>query len=439
MDILSIAKENRLLMPFLDRLDLNDLMIGDEDQSGGARQSGLPVALPQTTVRPPSDAAAPAFLKGEPLMLVKAPDAPADFADGLSLPAAVAQGPVGSGAATGSAAGHAFRAVPVRAAPSDGDTDDDAVSLGHGHHVNLRSASGHGHAARAASGHDSKVVADPAGKAVDDPHVRATIDQDVDVDQDIDIDVAVSGATGLDVDADLTADVTIDQIALIDIDVETALPGNGPPVPIASRGVIARDLDIDDVDISNTQDVDIDTQVRVFVNGFAGGVFIRTSIDEDVDVTQSARPVIVLDGDDNGFDIDISQFLDIDLLSDIDIDISEDHGRLYITVSVKDSVASQDDALIALEESADDILDVDLRQSIDVDQKLVVHVDIEQELASLFDIAVDVDADLDVGIRQDADAQIDINALGEVDVDVDGDSQVNISNQLQIRIDFTHA
>lgn len=440
MDIHSITREDRQLMPFLDRLDLDGLMSGAGNEGAGALAQGLPGALPSGVPRPVAEAPGPAAMQGEALMPVKAPEAPAESGDGFALPHG-GGGPVEAGAMAGShagaAAGHGARPGAIHGSHGNGSADD-GPSFSHGPPL-ARPPGGPGQDPRGAPDPTGKDGVDPDGDRSDEPHIRASIDQDVAIDQDADVDVVVSGASGAQVDAVLVTEVSIDQSAVIDLDIDTGRSGGALPLLLPARGGLVHQLDIDEVDVDNSQDIDIDSEVSVFVRGFAGEVFVRTLIEEDAEVTQAARPVIILDGDDEGFDIDISQFLDIDVLSDIDIDISEDGGRLYITVSVKDSVSSQDEALVALQESNDDILDIELRQAVDVDQKLVVHVDIEQELASLFDVTVDVDADMDVDIRQDAEAGIDIDARGEVDIDIDGDSQVNVSNQLQIRIDFTHA
>ncbi|MGL5115762.1 MAG: hypothetical protein ACRC7C_10605, partial [Beijerinckiaceae bacterium] len=212
-----------------------------------------------------------------------------------------------------------------------------------------------------------------------------------------------------------------------------ALPA---PQQVQQSALIDHD-GISEFDVKLTQDIEIDTIVHVDVNGFAGEVIIDTRISEHANVRQEALPTITLTGDEDGFDINISQLLDIDLLSDLDIEIVENGGKLYLTIVVKDSVSGTDTAAINISDGADEWLDVDLIQSADVDQRLTVSVDLEQELAALFDVDVDVDVDLDIDIDQTGEARIGFAPGQEIDVGLDGDSEIDLVNNIHIRIDFT--
>jgi hypothetical protein len=222
----------------------------------------------------------------------------------------------------------------------------------------------------------------------------------------------------------------------------TGEPFAGEPGPAADpaaqapRPLIDHD-GVSEFDASLAQDIDIDTIVHVDVNGFAGEVVIDTRLSEEADVRQDVLPTITLTGDEDGFDINISQLLDIDLISDVDIEIVENGGKLYLTIAVNDRVVGQDVAAVDIADGGDVWLDVDLVQDADIRQSLSIDIDVEQELAALFDVDVDVDAVLDIDVSQAGDARIGLSPGDEIDVDLDADSEVDIVNTLSIRIDFT--
>jgi hypothetical protein len=397
MDDRSTGKETRSLAPFLDLLDLHDLMLA-EDEAGSAAKVALPGRL-----------------------------APA-----AAAPAAAQDGPSHFDAKLG----------PLPAAPPPPEPDADHATLGmpkmypieapqpFALHLSTASSASGVMVAKAAGG------GSPAGKAAKEPAhtsekeaqepdsieldgIRARIEQQADIDQDSDTDVTVR-ADHADIDICVDADAKVDQDAAIIIHADDR--------PSINSG--------DDIAIAGRQTIDIDTTIRVDVTCYSVDVIITTALSEQADVDHVGRAVFRADAGDGIFDIDISQYLDIDLLSDIDIDIREIDDRLYIDLSVRDIAGGADSVRMDVTESADSILDVTLQQLADISQRVSVKIDIEQELARLFDIDVEVDADADVRISQRADAVADLRMDGGTDWEVDGESEIDVENQIRIRIDF---
>jgi hypothetical protein len=405
MDDRSIGKETRTLAPFLDLLDLHELVLAGEEAGGTAA-----AALPGTGAQPRAaqgQADAPASFEAKLGPLPPAPAAPAADADAGPQAALPGQPAV--------AAPMGLSAPVVESAGAMTTAKAAASSAAHGKFAK----EGHAHATHTDATHHEREL----------DGIRVRIDQDVDVDQDIDADVAIE-ADDVDLNIDVEATVDADQTAAVSIRAETA---EGPPhAAMAASAAVG-----DDVSMDGRQDVDTDTIIRVDVTGYAGEVVITTSLTEEADIDQAAQAVFRADAGDEVFDIDVSQFLDLDLLTDIDIDIREIGGRLVIDLSVRSEAEGDDIIRLDVSESADDVLDVDLEQRADIDQRVSVDLTVEAELARLFDIDVDVDADVSVEVRQNADVDGVIAEDGSAAWDAESSSEIDIDNLIRIRLDFS--
>ncbi len=400
MEDRSVGKETRNLTPFLDLLDLHDLILA-EDDAGAIAKAALPGRLAPSTVPKPAANSDPGQDGGKLMPLPAAPAAPQPDADaptvGMMAPAQAAMAQPLTMQATGavSSAGAAVAkgahggAAPAKAAKEPGSPSHDSDG--------------------------------------DDAHdldgIRVRIDQDADVDQDAEAEVTIR-AGNADVSIRIDADAEVDQRAAVFIQAETAM----------EDGAVANVSE--EASIAGRQDVDIDTVVRVDVTGYTGEVVITIGLGEQADVDQRALAVFQADAGHDVFDVDISQHIDVDLQSLIDIEVREIGGRLHINLLVNDIADGEDVMQLEISESSDDILDVSLRQLADLDQRVSVNLDVEQELAKLFDIDVDVDADSDVHVTQIAVADAKLGPDGQADWDLDGESRIEIDNQLHIRIDF---
>jgi hypothetical protein len=395
----SRGKETRSLLPYLDLLDLHDLILLDED-AGKIAQLTLPGRLAPTPTAPLATVGGSdqfSFGLG-PLPYV--PPAPASGSGAFfdlpkADPAALPQG-------------FALQATGATAVPG----------------ASAAKAAGGSVAAPGVNGGQSAkpAEADP-GEATTLDGIRVRITQDADIDQESDASIEIR-ADDVEVSIRAEADLEVDQDAAIGIRAASA--------PAAS----SQGKPVEEVAIAGRQAIDIDTKITVDVTGYGGEVVVSMQLSEEADVDQDISATFRADAGDEVFDVDISQFIDIDLLSDLDIDIRSIDGRLYIDLSLKDVAKGEDTTRIDVTESADDILDVDLRQAADIDQRLSLDLDVEQELARLFDIDVEVDAEADVEVRQAADVEGLLGANGSADWDVEGRSEIEVDNELRIRIDF---
>ncbi|MGL4240932.1 MAG: hypothetical protein ACRCTI_07450 [Beijerinckiaceae bacterium] len=401
MDDRSIGKETRDLTPFLDLLDLHDLILAGDD-TGGVARSKLPGVAAGASRPAAEDASAQSVAKLAPLPSAPAASAPVD-ADGPAE-AIMQSAPVAA-------------AQPLSVFMPGGASGVGALSAKSG----------------AAAGQSARPSKEPASSreiSADEDRdidgIRARIEQNADVDQDADAEVMVR-ADNTEVSVRVDADAEVDQQAAIRIEAE-AHP--------------ADEQDIDpshDISIAGGQEVDIDTVVRVDVTGYIGEVVVNVVLSEKADVDQQAIAIYEADTGNDVFDIDISQYIDVDLLSDIDISVREVGGRLYIDLLISDVAQGEDVLRLEVEESADDVLDISLRQHVDIEQRISVDLDVESQLAELFDIDIDVDAESDLHVRQVAAADADLAPDGRTDLDLDGESRIEIDNQLHIRIDFSAA
>ncbi len=401
MDDLSRGKETRSLAPFLDLLDLHDL-IQVEEEAGKVSQSAL-VGRPapeKAAPAAPEDGGAHFSAKLGPLPSPPPAPAPDQHDVHFHLPKAE------PAASPQTFAVH----VPGTMAVQEAAT--------------AKAAAAGTAAAGAKAGQGPAQSADvDNGPDVDIDGIRVRIKQDADIDQDTDASVEIRGD---DVEVSIRADAEME----VNQDAAIALRSTSRP-PAA-----AADRPTEEVAIAGRQAIDIDSSIEVDVTGYTGEIVMTIAFSEDADVDQDIRAIFRADAGDDVFDIDVSQYIDVDLLSYLDIDIRMVGGRLHVDIFLKDVADGVDSTTIEVTESGDDILDIDLRQRADVDQRVSVDLDVEQELARLFDIDVDVDAEAEVVVRQAATVEGVLGPDGSADWDVDGGSEIEIENQIRLRIDL---
>jgi len=192
--------------------------------------------------------------------------------------------------------------------------------------------------------------------------------------------------------------------------------------------------DGDDIHIVQTALVDQDADV--LLNGWMGDSKIRIFMDNDADMDQDVD--IDLDHDGNGgMFLRLDQWMTIDQETEIDLDIYEVMGILYVDLWLKNEVDLEQDTELDLMmggwngESrilADNHLAV--RQHTDVD------VDIDDDLEAQFDIKVAVG--IKQAIRANQDADIDLSYTnGSLGVDVDATQTALIDQDTTLKIDFS--
>ncbi len=403
MDDLSRGKETRSLAPFLDLLDLHDL-IQVEEGAGKVSQSAL-VGRPapeKAAPAAPEDGGAHFSAKLGPLPSPPPAPAPDPHDVHFHLPKAE------PAASPQTFAVHVPGTMAVQEA-----TTAKAAAAGTAV-AGAKAGQGPAHSADVDNGPDVGIDG-----------IRVRIKQDADIDQDADASVEIRGD---DVEVSVRADAEME----VDQDATIALRSASRP-PVA-----AADHPTEEVAIAGRQAIDIDSSIKVDVAGYSGEIVMTIGLSEDDNVDQNIRATFRADAGDDVFDIDVSQYIDVDLLSYLDIDISMAGGRLHVDVSLKDIADGEDSTIIEVAESRDDILDIDLRQRADIGQRISVDLDVEQEVARLFDIDVDVDAEAEVVVRQSAEVEARFGA-DDIDWEVDGGSEIEIENQIRLRIDFSPA
>jgi hypothetical protein len=210
--------------------------------------------------------------------------------------------------------------------------------------------------------------------------------------------------------------------------------GTPPPLDGPETGGIPLAVpDGDDIHIVQT--VLVDQDAEVLLNGWIGDSKIRIFAENDADMDQDVD--VDLDLDCNGrMVLRLDQSMKIDQETEIDLDIYEVKGVLYVDLYLRNEVDIDQDTEIDLMMdgwSGPSFVDVDnnlaVRQHTDVD------VDIEDDLEEKFAIKVAV------GVKQ----AIDVDQVGDVDVtyaggafgvDVDAIQTATIEQDTTLKIDF---
>jgi len=191
--------------------------------------------------------------------------------------------------------------------------------------------------------------------------------------------------------------------------------------------------DGDDIHIVQTAYVDQDAEV--LLNGWVGDSKIRIFAENDADMDQDVNVSLELDG--NGrMVLRVDQSMRIDQETEIDVDIYEVKGVLYVDLYLRNEVDVEQNTEIDL------MMDgwsgpsfVGINNDFDIRQHADVDVDIEDELEEKFAIKVAV------GVKQ----AIDVDQVGDVDVtyadgafgvDVDAVQTAMIDQDITLKIDF---
>jgi hypothetical protein len=188
-------------------------------------------------------------------------------------------------------------------------------------------------------------------------------------------------------------------------------------------------------DIHIVQTVLVDQDAEVLLNGWIGDSKIRIFAENDADMDQDVKVDLDLDG--NGrMVLRLDQSTKIDQETEIDLDIYEVDGVLYVDLYLRNEVDINQDTEIDLMMdgwSGPSFVGVD--NNLDVRQHANVDVDIEDDLEEKFAIKVAV------GLKQ----AIDVDQVGDVDVtyadgafgvDVDALQTATIEQDTTLKIDF---
>ena len=206
----------------------------------------------------------------------------------------------------------------------------------------------------------------------------------------------------------------------------SGMPGQ-MPIPIAVP-------DGDDLHIVQTAFVDQDAEV--LLNGWIGDSKIRVFMENDADIDQDVD--IDLDYDSSGrMFLRLNQLMTIDQETEIDLDIYEVKGVLYVDLHLRNEVDVEQDTELDLMMggwNGGSLVyannDLDVRQHTDVD------IDIDDDLEEQFKIKVAVG--IKQAIHTDQDADIDLTyANGAFGVDLDAIQTATIEQDTTLKIDFS--
>lgn len=204
-------------------------------------------------------------------------------------------------------------------------------------------------------------------------------------------------------------------------------PAPTPGVPLAVP-------DGDDIHVVQTAFVDQDADV--LINGWIGESKVRLFVENDADMYQDVD--IELDRDGNGrMLLRLNQSMIIDQETEIDLDIYENNGVLYVDLYLKNNVdLEQDTELDLMMDGWRGRSYVFVNNDLDVRQHTDIDVDIDDDLEEKFAIKVAIGVKQSIDVDQDADIDLSHshNGLG---VDVDATQVALIDQDTTLKIDFS--
>jgi hypothetical protein len=187
--------------------------------------------------------------------------------------------------------------------------------------------------------------------------------------------------------------------------------------------------------VSVSQIAVVDQEASLIVNGYAGAIVARLSIDQDILMDQEVDIDIAID-DGGHFNIMLDQEVRIDQDVEIDLKIFDIDGVLYIEMVLHDSVEVEQSTTVDLQ-----IGDgppggtVEINQDIEMDQDVDIDLDIEDDLEERYEIGVNIET-LQVA-DVDQIAAIDIAQWsGGIDLDVTATQTAAIEQHTTIEVDF---
>jgi len=211
-----------------------------------------------------------------------------------------------------------------------------------------------------------------------------------------------------------------------------ALPGG----PVAQQNpAIPEEAEETGHDIAVSQIADVDQDATILVEGYVGSVVTRFHVDQDIRMDQDADIDVDVDGSGH-FRIFIGQRMYINQETEIDIDIYDEGGILYVDLFLRDLVEVDQDVDIDF-----DLYDglggneLTIVQDLEMDQDTDIDIEIEDELEDRYTVRVDVAVRQDVDAEQDAELQI-ASHDGDLEVDIQSDQVAAIDQETLVKLDF---
>jgi hypothetical protein len=145
-----------------------------------------------------------------------------------------------------------------------------------------------------------------------------------------------------------------------------------------------------------------------------------------------------IDGDGH-FCVLLDQDMRISQALDIDVDIHDTDGVLFIDVFLRDSIEVEQDTTLDMRiDDGPQGGTVEINQDLDLDQDVDIDIDIEDDLEERYIIKVAVETVQQVDADQDAVVDIS-DANGGIDMDVDATQTVAVDQETIVRADFALA
>lgn len=213
--------------------------------------------------------------------------------------------------------------------------------------------------------------------------------------------------------------------------------GNGLDPAGQGEGDLA-DAPDDGHSIRVTQFAEVDQDASIIVQGYVGEVVARLHIDQNLMMDQDVDIAFTIDGDGH-FSVLLDQDMRISQALDIDVDIHDTDGVLFIDVFLRDSIEVEQDTTLAMRiDDGPQGGTVEINQDLELDQDVDIDIDIEDDLEERYIIKVAVETVQQVDAYQDAVVDItDVN--GGIDMDVDATQTVAVDQETIVRADFALA
>ncbi len=187
--------------------------------------------------------------------------------------------------------------------------------------------------------------------------------------------------------------------------------------------------------ISVRQIAIVDQDASVFVSGYLGEVVARLHIDQDLLMDQEVEVNFTIDGDGH-FNLLLDQEVRIDQNVQIDLEIYDTDGVLYIYLFLHDAVEVEQETTVDMR-----ISDgphggtVDVSQDIEITQDVDIDIDIEDDLEERYIVKVEVETLQRAEVDQDV--VVDVREWnGEIDMNVDAGQTATVDQQTIVQADF---
>jgi hypothetical protein len=166
-------------------------------------------------------------------------------------------------------------------------------------------------------------------------------------------------------------------------------------------GLDQKPAEFDDVHSIDVRQIAIvDQEASVKINGYVGEVVASLHIAQDLLIDQDETISFTIDGE-GRFALLLDQSTHIDQEVEIDLEIFDIDGVLYVELFLHDSIKIEQDT--ALDMSLTDGQPggtVEVNQDLELEQELDIDIDIEDELKERYDVDVTVETGQQVAVEQ---------------------------------------